>query len=237
MAEADRVRTLVKNLTDRRRVSWMPPNGREMGDQEQVSVDGVLENIVVMGMDAAVFDQYVYDLANDRVEITKLGYAGGGEEETESFTTVVGDGSETVFDIDAGFNTANARVFVYDTISGSQITAYQFQLQTPTTTSVRLTFNPAPAAGQIRVFIFSPSTAEGETYDSGDIGNGADTEFVLDLGFPAALADIYVFDALGGGPIFGYSLQRATPTLNSITVGFSPAPASGQIRLFAFERS
>jgi hypothetical protein len=74
MAVSDRTRTLVRNLNSRRRITWVPPNGREMNQYEQVNVPGVLETLVALGEDGATFDHYVDDLDGSRVEITKVGY-------------------------------------------------------------------------------------------------------------------------------------------------------------------
>lgn len=74
MASSDRTRTLVKNLNSRRRITWVPPNGREMDQNAQISVPGVLETLVTLGEDGATFDHYVDDLDESRVEITKVGY-------------------------------------------------------------------------------------------------------------------------------------------------------------------
>lgn len=152
MATADRVRTLVKNLTSRRRVTWVPPNGREMGQDEQISVSGVLETIVALGMDGSVFDQYVYDLENDRVEITKLGYAGGSE--SQYFTTTLGDGINSTFVVNAGFLTIGARIFLFDAFGGGPIYFFTSEPAVPGPTQVTLTLIPPPALNQILVFIF-----------------------------------------------------------------------------------
>lgn len=154
MSTADRARTLIKNLSSRRRIIWVPPNGRVMSQDEQISIPGVLEDIVAFGMNVSAFDRYVNDLENDRVKITKVGYGSGGDEPTSYFSTIIGNGVSTVFDIDVGFGTASARAFLFDLVSGSPILFYQLALLTPNSTSIRLTLSPAPASGQIQVFVF-----------------------------------------------------------------------------------
>jgi hypothetical protein len=232
----ERMLTRVTNTAEARRLPYIPPVGREMQNGEQATVPGAIETMIHMGFDSDVQDEYIYDLLNSRINVTTEGFGGGGDEDEQAYTTVIGDGSETVFDIDAGFSTENARVYVYDTISGSLISTMQLSLQTPNSTSVRLTFSPAPASGQIRVFIFEAGAA-GETYVSDPIGDGAETVFVFDLGFPAVTADIYIYDTAGGGPIIGSDIQRGTPSANAITVTFNPAPSLDQLQLLAFEGS
>jgi len=125
-----------------------------MGFNEQLSVPGVLESTVNLGMDGALFDEYVYDLSNSRVAITKIGYGGGGEPPQNVFETTVGNNTQTVFDIDAGFATAGATIYLYDTINENLVHIFDQELGVPTSTSVRLTLTPAPATGQIEVVIF-----------------------------------------------------------------------------------
>jgi hypothetical protein len=150
MSTSDRARTLVKSLVSRRRFVWVPPNGRVMSQDEQVSIPGVLEDIVAFGMNVSAFDRYVNDLENDRVKITKIGYGSSGDEPTSYFSTIIGNGFNTIFDVDVGFGTASARTFLFDLVSGSPILFYQVTLSTPTSTSIRLTLVPAPASSQIQ---------------------------------------------------------------------------------------
>jgi len=153
MAEADRVRTVVRNRVGTRRFSWIPPNGRILNFDEQVSIPGVLETTVYLGMSVEQLDEYVDDVINDRVEVTKLGFGGTGEV-SDVFQTTVGNGSATVFEIDAGFATSNAEVFLYDLINQNTIALFGLDLATPNPTSITLELTPAPASGQIQVFIF-----------------------------------------------------------------------------------
>jgi hypothetical protein len=230
-----RMLTRVTNRAEARRVPYIPPVGREMQTGEQVTIPGALETIIHLGFDSDVQDEYIHDLLNNRITVTTEGF-GDAEAADDAYTTVIGNGTQTVFDIDAGFDTENARVYVYDTISGSIITTYQLDRQTPNATSVRLTFSPPPAVGQIRVFVFSAAVA-GDSYISDPVGDGSETTFVFDLGFAAATAFIYIYDLVSGGPVLGADIDYGTPTLNSITVTFTPAPDTGQIQLLAFEGS
>jgi hypothetical protein len=148
-----RMLTKVRNLAERRRLPYIPPNGRVTDYDEQVSVPGAIETMIHLGFNSDVQDEYIYDLLNYRIDVEVEGFGGGGG--GNAYDTIIGDGVETVFDINAGFETAGATVLVYDLVSGSIIQTVQIALSTPNATSVRLTFNPAPASGQIQVFIFS----------------------------------------------------------------------------------
>jgi hypothetical protein len=67
---------------------------------------------------------------------------------------VIGDGINTVFDIDVGFSTADPAVQCFDLFrSGNIVMAFQMQEQTPNATSVRLTLTPAPGVNSIRVVV------------------------------------------------------------------------------------
>jgi len=67
---------------------------------------------------------------------------------------IIGDGINTVFDVDAGFSTAEVAIQCFDLFrSGNVVMAFQMQEQTPNATSVRLTFTPAPGLNSIRVVV------------------------------------------------------------------------------------
>lgn len=68
------------------------------------------------------------------------------------FTTVIGDGSTTVFDLDVGFLAQNALARLYDdTHGGAEVRGFGLMRQVPTPTSVRLTLVPPPPAAAILV--------------------------------------------------------------------------------------
>jgi hypothetical protein len=148
-----RMLTRVTNTAEARRLPYIPPNGKEMEENEEVVIPGAIETMIHMGFDSDVQDEYIYDLLNFRIDVETEGFGGGGGAE-DAHEATIGNGTDTVFEIDAGFLTASATVLVYDLLSGSIIQTSQIELSTPNITSVRLTFSPAPAASQIKVFIF-----------------------------------------------------------------------------------
>jgi hypothetical protein len=150
MAES-RVFTLVTNLTERRRIRWLPPNGRIMDHNESVSLPGVLETELVLGLDPDLFDIYEEEVDRGDVQIHKIGYyTEGGRYHIQ----IVGDGYSTVFDIDAGFLTASAGVFLYDRSRQTMIHFVDVVRSVPDANSIRVTLTPAPASGEVEVYIF-----------------------------------------------------------------------------------
>lgn len=66
----------------------------------------------------------------------------------------IGNGFNTVFDLDVGFSTANVVVQCFDLLNVNNVVlAFQMQKQTPNATSVRLTLTPAPALNSIKVVV------------------------------------------------------------------------------------
>lgn len=148
-----RTQTLVTNLGSRRRIPWLPPNGKTVNQNETILVDGVLETIVSMAMDPDVMDQYVSDIESGLVDIKKVGYSVDGET-GQVFTATIGDGISEVFDLQCGFLTANALVYVYDLSRQTMIQFFDYQKATPAPTYVRITLQPAPGPNEIQVFVF-----------------------------------------------------------------------------------
>ena len=66
---AGRARTFVKNLSAKRKLSYIPPNGRVVGAGKTVAVPGILETILVLG-DSKAFDDYVRDVTLGRISIS-----------------------------------------------------------------------------------------------------------------------------------------------------------------------
>lgn len=67
---------------------------------------------------------------------------------------LIGDGINTVFDLDVGFSTVDAVVQCFDLLHSNNIVfSFQLQNQTPNATSVRLTLTPAPALNSIRAIV------------------------------------------------------------------------------------
>ncbi len=147
-----RVQTRIKNLVERRRLTYIPPNGKVLNQDETVIVPGVLDTQIYLARDITELDKYLDDINNGRVEVTKIGFGGSGG--SESFDTVIGNGSDTEFDINVGFATAGATVLLFDVLNNSPIGVYQVDLASPNPTSIHLTLTPAPASGQIQVFVF-----------------------------------------------------------------------------------
>lgn len=73
-----------------------------------------------------------------------------------------------------------------------------------------------------------------DIYYNALLGNGLSTVFVVDVGFSTAGARIFMFDELGGGPIYFFTAETETPGPTQITITLSPAPATNQISLFVF---
>jgi len=64
----------------------------------------------------------------------------------------IGDGINTVFDLDLGFSTEDVCVRCLDLLqSSNDVVAFQMEKQTPNSTSIRLTLTPAPPTDSIRV--------------------------------------------------------------------------------------
>lgn len=129
----------------------MPPNGRIMNHNESVSIPGVLETELALGLDPDLFDIYEDEVAQGDVQIHKIGYyTEGGRYDIQ----IIGDGHSTVFDIDAGFPTASSGVFLYDRSRQTMIQFVDVVRSVPNANSVRITLTPAPASGEIEVYIF-----------------------------------------------------------------------------------
>jgi hypothetical protein len=60
-------------------------------------------------------------------------------------TGLLGDGFSEIFDINAGFGTAEAVAILRDASSLQEIIGFGLDRETPNPTSVRLTLAPAPA--------------------------------------------------------------------------------------------
>jgi hypothetical protein len=144
--------TLVKNISRRRRLTYLPPNGKVLGHNETCTIHGILEDILYLGKDISGLATFYSDIANSRIEVTKVGYGEGCT--PGHFIIIIGDGANTVFDIDAGFDTALSQIYLYDLLTFTPIDFYMMQRETPDPTSIRLTLTPAPALNSIQVFIF-----------------------------------------------------------------------------------
>jgi hypothetical protein len=151
MANA-RMLTLVKNLVETRRVPYIPPNGKIMQAGETSIIPGAIETELYLGAITTIHDEYVHDLLHNRIEVTTEGFGSSGSQ--VYFTTTLGDGINTLFVVETGFVTADARIFLFDTFGGGPIYFFDAELETPGLTQVTFTLTPAPAAGQISVFIF-----------------------------------------------------------------------------------
>jgi hypothetical protein len=67
------------------------------------------------------------------------------------------------------------------------------------------------------------------------VGDGINTIFTFDVGFPTADALIFLFSTASGGPVFFYFLERGVPTPTSIRLTLTPAPAAGSLEVFVFK--
>jgi hypothetical protein len=68
------------------------------------------------------------------------------------FTTIIGDGATTIFDIDVGFISVGAIARLFDdTHGGAEVIGFGFFRQVPTPTSVRFVLTGPPAAASILV--------------------------------------------------------------------------------------
>lgn len=66
-------------------------------------------------------------------------------------STVIGNGVDTQFDVNAGFSTAKALARLFDVGSGEEVLGFQMQRLLPDSNSVRLTLTPAPATNSVQV--------------------------------------------------------------------------------------
>lgn len=148
----ERMLTRVKNLVEARRLPYIPPNGRVVNTNETVVIPGALETELYMAALKEIHDEYIHDLLNNRIEVTTEGFGTAAGE--DAFSSTVGDGTSTVFVIDAGFATTGATIYLFDAFGGGPIFGFEQQLATPGPTQVTLTLTPPPATGQINVFIF-----------------------------------------------------------------------------------
>jgi len=142
---------LVTNRLDCRRVRWIPPNGRIMDSNETILVPGVLETLLSAGLDPSLFDLYEREEADGDVSIRKVGYyTAGGDYHVET----IGDGYSTIFDVDAGFDTSSSTVFLYDLSRETMVQFFGVERGVPGANWVRITLDPAPAPGEIEVYVF-----------------------------------------------------------------------------------
>lgn len=146
------VKTRVKNKAGHRQISYLPPNGRFVHDEETVEIPGVLETILYLGKDSSFYEEFLDDLNLGRIELASEGLGAGGF----SFRSLVGDGVSTVFDFDVGFNTDGAVILLFSTGTAGPIYFYGLERGVPTPTSIRLTLTPAPPMGSLEVFVFKP---------------------------------------------------------------------------------
>lgn len=153
MALAVQVQTRVKNLVSRRRLTYLPPNGKILERNETVVVPGVLDTQIYLTKDATEIDKFLDDINNGRIEVTKIGFGSGGDG-GGGFDTVIGNGVDTVFEINVGFATENAAVYIYNLLTNTPVDIFQVTLSSPNPTSLTLTLTPAPAAGSLQVFVF-----------------------------------------------------------------------------------
>jgi len=67
---ASHLTTRITNYGPRRRVAFVPPSGRVMNSLESVAVDGLLEELLIHGNHADMWNAYLDDLARGWVELT-----------------------------------------------------------------------------------------------------------------------------------------------------------------------
>lgn len=83
----DITRTFVKNLGARRRLSYIPPNGREMLPGQIVEIPGILETILYLSKNGEI-ERYRADVIAGNIQVTysiegvSFGGGGGGGEFT-----------------------------------------------------------------------------------------------------------------------------------------------------------
>jgi hypothetical protein len=64
------------------------------------------------------------------------------------------------------------------------------------------------------------------------VGNGIDTQFDIDAGFPTPDAIVRCEDAFSGVRVLGIQFVRETPSVPSVRLLLDPAPATGSVRVF-----
>ena len=64
-----RARTFVKNLVERRNISYILPNGRILDTNETVEVKGILETQLNLAGEASALDEFLFDQVQGRVRI------------------------------------------------------------------------------------------------------------------------------------------------------------------------
>jgi len=151
----ERMLTRVKNLVETRRLPYIPPNGMIVNTNESIVVPGALETELYLAALKEIHDEYIHDLLTNRILVTTTGFGGGGSG-GDYFTTTLGDGTSTVFVIDAGFATENAQVYLFDNFGGGPIFFFDKDLASPGPTQITLTLTPAPATGRVAAFVFPP---------------------------------------------------------------------------------
>jgi len=64
------------------------------------------------------------------------------------------------------------------------------------------------------------------------VGNGVDTQFDLNAGFPTPSACVVCRDAITEIKVIGFQFQRSVPDAASVRVTLDPAPATNSVRVY-----
>jgi hypothetical protein len=68
-------------------------------------------------------------------------------------TGTLGNGADTVFNLSAGFDTAEAVAKLRDAVTFVEVVGFGMKRQTPNATSVQLELTPAPSTGGVEYSI------------------------------------------------------------------------------------
>ena len=88
------ITTVIRNLAEKRTLSYVPPNGREMSTDKEFRIPGIFDTSAYLALEPDIYDQLLYDLANNRVRIindfTQANVIGtGGGRLTKEFKDLV----------------------------------------------------------------------------------------------------------------------------------------------------
>lgn len=150
------VNTIVQNLGPARKLPYILPNGKFMHRGESITIPGELETELELAGQQGLLQLYRAERANGTINVTQVGIGGtgGGGGGGGVFSTVIGDGVTTVFDLDCGFTTNLCNINLLDLNGGGAVDAFSVARSFPTANSIRLTLAPAPGNRSLQVTVF-----------------------------------------------------------------------------------
>ena len=149
---------------------------------------------------------------------------------SNSYTTVIGDGSSSTFVITHNFGTRE--VFVSCRNESSPYENINVAWEATSGNTVTLDFSTVPSSNSVRVNVFASVGSTGASAFSQNIGDGSNTSYTITHNLQTR--DVIVAARNTASPYEVIDINWEATTTNTVTAIFSSAPSSGSVRITVY---